>query len=58
MHIAPAMLCHVLSLVTLFGATFGAISPIVRLDDATVVGVNVGPNNQFLGIPFAHSPYV
>ena len=33
-------------------------TPTVQLGNATVIGINDGRNNQFLGIPYAQPPYV
>nr|VWP00041.1 Putative peptide synthase/polyketide synthase [Ganoderma boninense] len=45
---------------TLFLAAVSASSstraPLVRLDDATVIGFTEGPSTSFLGIPFAQPP--
>lgn len=34
----------------------GQLGPTVQLDDGIFVGLNSGPVNQFLGVPFARPP--
>ena len=53
------MLANLAILLLLSALAFGSSKPpTVKLDDATVIGVNSGLNDQFLGIPFAQAPLV
>ena len=52
------MLWKLVTLAILASLVFGAKPPVVKLDDATVIGLSSGLNDQFLGIPFAQAPYV
>lgn len=52
------MLWKLVPLVILASLVSGAKPPVVKLDDATVIGLSSGLNDQFLGIPFAQAPYV
>ena len=53
-------LFHSLRLILSFPVVILCVSaqPTVRLDNATVMGLNNGNNTQFLGIPFAQPPFV
>ena len=52
-----AMFRSIVALAFFASTAFGVQSPpTVKLDQATVLGVNAGFNDQFLGIPFAQAP--